>query len=108
MAPFPAAVSCASQRSYHILICLLVLLMEPERNIAYGRPVLMSTGMTTGALTDSLTDYEDTINPAECPVLQKVTSPGKSSSFDISFSDSYIVAGVTIYGHKGKTRSLVP
>jgi len=67
-------------------------------NVAFGKPVKYSgiTETTTEVLTDGLSDSNDPMKTAECPVLAK-----SNPFFEIDLLDSYPIHFVAIYGKDG-------
>ena len=68
-------------------------------NVAFGKPVQYSgfTETTTEALTDGLSDSNDPVKTAECPVLAKI-----NPYFEIDLLESYPIHFVAIYGKDGE------
>jgi len=68
-------------------------------NVAFGKPVKYSGVMetTTETLTDGLSDSNDPVKTAQCPVLAKV-----NPYFEIDLLDSYPIHFVAIYGKDGE------
>ena len=68
-------------------------------NVAFGKPVKYSGVMetTTETLTDGLSDSNDPVKTAQCPVLAKV-----NPYFEIDLLDGYPIHFVAIYGKDGE------
>ena len=96
---------------YHISIdshinfeTLMQFLKWADINVAFGKPVKYSgiTETTTEVLTDGLSDSNDPMKTAECPVLAK-----SNPFFEIDLLDSYPIHFVAIYGKDGEFKTAI-